>query len=47
MLRMNNEWHGTTTTPSNFVRTQLDLRYWFDKYKRAPGVTTTAAGPQQ
>ena len=43
MLRMNNEWHGTTATPSNFVRTQLYLRYWFDKYKRAPGVTTTAA----
>ncbi len=43
MLRMNNEWHGTTTTPSNFVRTQLYLRYWFDKYKRAPGGTTTAA----
>ncbi|MDO8680218.1 MAG: S9 family peptidase [Acidobacteriota bacterium] len=42
MLRMNNEWHGTTTTPSNFIRTQLYLRYWFDKYKRAPGVTTTA-----
>ena len=43
MLRMNNEWHGTTSTPSNFVRTQLYLRYWFDKYKRAPAVTTTAA----
>ncbi len=43
MLRMNNEWHGTTTTPSNFVRTQLYLRYWFDKYKRGPMATTTAA----
>lgn len=43
MLRMNNEWHGTTTTPSNFVRTQLYLRYWFDKYKRAPATPTTAA----
>jgi len=42
MLRMNNEWHGTTTTPSNFVRTQLYLRYWFDKYKRSPTVTTTS-----
>ena len=42
MLRMNNEWHGTTTTPSNFVRTQLYLRYWFDKYKRPATVTTTA-----
>jgi dipeptidyl aminopeptidase/acylaminoacyl peptidase len=45
MLRMNNEWHGTTTTPSNFVRTQLYLRYWFDKYKRPSGTTTTAARP--
>jgi dipeptidyl aminopeptidase/acylaminoacyl peptidase len=43
MLRMNNEWHGTTTTPSNFIRTQLYLRYWFDKYKRPSTVTTTAA----
>ncbi len=46
MLRMNNEWHGTSSTPSNFVRTQLYLRYWFDKYKRGPSATTTAA-PQQ
>ncbi len=46
MLRMNNEWHGTTSTPSNFIRTQLYLRYWFDKYKRPAPVTTTAA-PQQ
>jgi dipeptidyl aminopeptidase/acylaminoacyl peptidase len=44
MLRMNDEWHGTTSKPSNFIRTQLYLRYWFDKYKRpAPGATTTAA----
>ena len=34
MVRFNDEWHGTTTTPSNFMRTQLYLRYWFDKYKR-------------
>jgi dipeptidyl aminopeptidase/acylaminoacyl peptidase len=46
MIRMNNEYHGTTSTPSNFVRTQLYLRYWFDKYKRGTPVTTTAA-PQQ
>jgi dipeptidyl aminopeptidase/acylaminoacyl peptidase len=35
MLRFNNEWHGTTSTPSNFLRTQLYLRFWFDKYKRS------------
>ena len=43
MIRMNNEWHGTTSTPSNFIRTQLYLRYWFDKYKRGANVTTTSA----
>jgi dipeptidyl aminopeptidase/acylaminoacyl peptidase len=41
MVRFNNEWHGTTTTPSNFVRTQLYLRYWFDKFKRPLETTTT------
>src|SRR5262245_7901646 len=46
MIRFNNEWHGTTTTPSNFVRTQLYLRYWFDKYKRPAATTNTAAQPQ-
>jgi dipeptidyl aminopeptidase/acylaminoacyl peptidase len=42
MVRFNEEWHGTTSKPSNFMRTQLYLRYWFDKYKRTPAVTTTA-----
>jgi len=42
MVRFNDEWHGTTSKPSNFMRTQLYLRYWFDKYKRGAGVTTTA-----
>lgn len=32
MIRMNNEYHGTSSTPSNFLRTQLYLRSWFDKY---------------
>ena len=34
LIRMNGEYHGTTSIPSNFMRTQLYLRYWFDKYKR-------------
>jgi dipeptidyl aminopeptidase/acylaminoacyl peptidase len=42
MVRFNNEWHGTTSTPSNFVRTQLYLRHWFDKFKRTDATTTTA-----
>jgi dipeptidyl aminopeptidase/acylaminoacyl peptidase len=32
MLRFNNEWHGTSSTPSNFLRTQLYLRYWWEKW---------------
>jgi dipeptidyl aminopeptidase/acylaminoacyl peptidase len=45
MVRFNDEWHGTTSNPSNFMRTQLYLRYWFDKHKR-PGADrkTTTAG---
>ncbi len=37
MVRFNNEWHGTSSTPSNFLRTQAYLRAWFDKY--GPAVT--------
>ncbi len=47
MVRFNEEWHGTTSRPSNFMRTQLYLRYWFDKHKRPSGVTTTASQQQQ
>ena len=40
MVRFNDEWHGTSSKPSNFMRTQLYLRYWFDKHKRSPAATT-------
>ena len=36
MIRFNNEWHGTSSTPSNFIRTQLYLRSWFDTYQTPP-----------
>ena len=32
MIRFNNEWHGTSSTPSNFLRTQLYLRSWFERW---------------
>jgi dipeptidyl aminopeptidase/acylaminoacyl peptidase len=32
LIRFNNEYHGTTSTPSNFLRTQLYLRSWFDRF---------------
>jgi dipeptidyl aminopeptidase/acylaminoacyl peptidase len=32
MVRFQGEWHGTTSRPSNFMRTQLYLRKWFEKW---------------
>lgn len=32
MVRYEGEWHGTTSRPSNFLRTQLYLRKWFEKW---------------
>ncbi|MGH7618205.1 MAG: S9 family peptidase [Gemmatimonadaceae bacterium] len=48
MIRVNNEFHGTSSTPSNWLRTQLYLRGWFDKYSTKPAgaVTTTSLQPQ-
>jgi len=37
MIRMNNEYHGTSSTPSNFLRTQLYLRSWFERYSTTRG----------
>jgi len=46
MLRFNDEWHGTSSNPSNFMRTQLYLRYWFDKHKRGVKTTSTSSSEQ-
>ncbi|MEQ8330437.1 MAG: S9 family peptidase [Longimicrobiales bacterium] len=32
MVRFQDEWHGTSSNPSNFLRTQLYLRKWFEKW---------------
>jgi dipeptidyl aminopeptidase/acylaminoacyl peptidase len=40
MIRFNEEWHGTSSKPSNFARTQLYLREWFQKHARK-GATAT------
>ncbi|MFC2097524.1 prolyl oligopeptidase family serine peptidase [Bacteroidota bacterium] len=34
MIRFNDEFHGTSSNPSNYMRTILYLHYWFDKYSR-------------
>jgi len=42
MIRFNEEWHGTSAKPSNFIRTQLYLREWFKKHSR--GVSPVGGG---
>jgi dipeptidyl aminopeptidase/acylaminoacyl peptidase len=37
MVRFNNEWHGTSSNPSNFMRTQAFLRSWFARWTAPPG----------
>ena len=32
MLRFNDEFHGTSSKPSNYLRTILYLHHWFEKY---------------
>lgn len=32
MVRFQDEWHGTGSRPSNFMRTQLYLRKWWEKW---------------
>ena len=39
MVRFKNEWHGTSSMPSNFLRTQIYLRGWFAKHQRGGPVT--------
>lgn len=44
MLRFNDEFHGTTSKPSNFLRTQLYLRYWFEKHRTKEKPARAAEG---
>jgi dipeptidyl aminopeptidase/acylaminoacyl peptidase len=41
LLRFEGEYHGTTTKPSNFMRTALYMLEWYKEHKRAPATTTT------
>ena len=34
MVRFNGEYHGTSSKPSNFLRTQLYLRHWFERWTK-------------
>lgn len=40
MLRFNEEYHGTGSKPSNYMRTQLYIMDWFAKYQGPPPEVT-------
>ncbi len=44
MVRMNGEYHGTTSKPSNFLRTQLYLRSWFEQWAGSKRVARATDG---
>ena len=44
MIRFQEEWHGTSSRPSNFLRTQLYLRKWFEKWGTHKTPMTTEEG---
>jgi dipeptidyl aminopeptidase/acylaminoacyl peptidase len=44
LLQFNDEYHGTGSKPSNYIRTQLYMMSWFNKYTRQSGrITTTTS----
>lgn len=40
MIRFNDEFHGTSSRPSNYLRTQQYLHYWFNQYKRGAAASS-------
>ena len=48
LLQFNEEFHGTGSKPSNYIRTQLYMMSWFRQWTRPPGgrATTTNTAPQ-
>jgi dipeptidyl aminopeptidase/acylaminoacyl peptidase len=46
LLQFNDEYHGTGSKPSNYIRTQLYMLSWFNSYTRQSGrVTSTTSQP--
>ena len=36
LIYMRDEWHGTTSKPTNMLRTQMMLRKWFNEWDQKP-----------
>jgi dipeptidyl aminopeptidase/acylaminoacyl peptidase len=46
MIRFKEEYHGTSSRPSNYLRTQLYLRSWFDRWKK-DGPARVTSSPER
>jgi dipeptidyl aminopeptidase/acylaminoacyl peptidase len=44
MLRFNGEYHGTSSKPSNFLRTQLYMLSWYQKYRLGSEAAAASGG---
>ena len=44
LLQFNEEYHGTGSKPSNYIRTQLYMMSWFNQWTRAAGGTRVDDG---
>jgi len=46
LLQFNDEYHGTGSKPSNYIRTQLYMMSWFRQWTRSAGRATTTTTSQ-
>jgi dipeptidyl aminopeptidase/acylaminoacyl peptidase len=44
MLRFNGEYHGTSSKPSNFLRTQLYMMSWYQKHRLGSEAAASSSG---
>jgi dipeptidyl aminopeptidase/acylaminoacyl peptidase len=44
MLRFNGEYHGTSSKPSNFLRTQLYMLSWYQKHRLGSDAAASSGG---
>jgi len=44
MLRFNGEYHGTSSKPSNFLRTQLYMLSWYQQHKLGTTAAASSGG---
>lgn len=42
LIRFSGEYHGTSSKPSNFIRTQLYMMSWYQRWSRGTATTATA-----